>query len=417
MTFAAPLWRGRTLALIGIVVVAINLRTAVAAISPIVTQVRVDVPIDSVALGVLGSVPPVVFALSAVVTPMLARRVGLERLMVVAIGAMVVGHVVRAVSPDFVVLLVGTIVTIAGAGIGNVLLPPLVKRYFPDRVGLLTSIYALLLAFSAAVPAIIATPVADSAGWRFSLGMWSVLAVLAAIPWSGVLVARRRHRVAVVPGDESPELAEPDPQFVGRIWHSKIAWAIAIAFVASSFSVYALFAWLPELLVQTAGVTPTQAGALLALNSIVGAPSAIVLPLLTVRIRRVAVLIWVGVAFFVVAYVGFLVSPGTGTVVWVLFAGAGPLIFPVCLTLINLRTRTQRGSVALSGFAQSIGYVLGGLGPLLFGVLHSLTGGWIAPLILLLVVSMPAAIVAPMLSRPTYVEDELEARYRRRAAS
>ncbi len=296
------------------------------------------------------------------------------------------------------------------------LLPPLVKRYFPDRVGLLTSIYALLLAVSAAVPAVIATPVADSAGWRFSLAVWAAFAVTAAIPWSAALVARRRARVVDVPGDESPELAEPDAEMVGRIWHSKVAWAIAIAFVSSSFSVYALFAWLPELLVQTAGVTPIQAGALLALNSVVGAPSAILLPLLTIRVRRVAVLIWVGVAFFVIAYLGLLFLPASGTVVWVLLAGAGPLIFPVCLTLINLRTRTQRGSVALSGFAQAVGYTLGALGPLLFGVLHSLTGGWVAPLVLLLVVSLAAAVVAPVLSRPTFVEDELDARGRRLAA-
>ncbi len=192
---------------------------------------------------------------------------------------------------------------------------------------------------------------------------------------------------------------------------------MAIAFTVSTFSVYALFAWLPELLVQTAGVTPTQAGALLALNSVVGAPSAILMPLLTIRIRRVAILIWVGVAFLVIAYLGLLLSPGAGTIIWVLLAGAGPLIFPVCLTLINLRSRTQRGSIALSGFAQSVGYFLGALGPLLLGVLHSATGGWVAPLILLIVVSLPAAFVAPILSRPAYVEDEIEASHRRRLAA
>ncbi|MES2170761.1 MAG: MFS transporter, partial [Actinomycetota bacterium] len=210
---------------------------------------------------------------------------------------------------------------------------------------------------------------------------------------------------------------EPDAELVGRIWHSKVAWAVAIAFTVSTFSVYALFAWLPELLVQTAGVTPTQAGALLALNSVVGAPSAILMPLLTIRIRRVAILIWVGVAFLVIAYLGLLLSPGAGTIIWVLLAGAGPLIFPVCLTLINLRSRTQRGSIALSGFAQSVGYFLGALGPLLLGVLHSATGGWVAPLILLIVVSLPAAFVAPILSRPAYVEDEIEASHRRRLAA
>jgi CP family cyanate transporter-like MFS transporter len=410
----APLWRGRALALVGIVLVAVNLRMAVAAISPIITQIRVDIPIDSVAFGVLGSVPPVTFALSAIVTPMLSRRIGLERLMLVAMVAMVLGHLIRAVAPGYGLLLVGTVITIAGAGVGNVLLPPLVKRYFPDRVGLLTSIYALLIAVSAAVPAIVSTPIADSSGWRFSLALWGFFAVAAAIPWSGLVLARRRAMVAERAGDESPELPEPEPHLLGRIWHSKVAWALAITFGTSSFSVYAVFAWLPQLLVQTAGVTPTAAGALLALSSIVGAPSAILLPLLTVRVRRVSILVWAGVGCYAVAYLGLLFFPENVTIVWVVFAGAGPLIFPVCLTLINLRTRTQRGSVALSGFAQSIGYLLAALGPLSVGIVHTLSGGWTAPLVLLLAVALVGVVTAPILSRPVFVEDELESRHRRR---
>ena len=410
LTTRAPLWAGRTMALIGIVLVAINLRTAVSGISPIVAQIRVDVALDSVTLGILGSVPPVVFALSAVFTPLLARRIGLERLMLAAIVAMVAGHLLRSIAGGFPLLIAGTVLTITGAGVGNVLLPPIVKRYFPDRVGLLTSIYALLLAVGAAVPAVIATPVADAAGWRFSLAMWSIFSLVAALPWIGILVERRREHVAVVAGDESPELVEPDADFIGRIWHSKVAWSIALVFATSTLSVYAVFAWLPQLLVQTAGVTPAAAGGLLALNSIVGAPSAILMPILTLRIRRVAILIEVGVAAFVIAYLGLLLLPTTLTWLWVVFLGIGPLMFPVCLTLINLRTRTQRGSVALSGFAQAVGYTLGALGPLLVGVLHSVTGGWAVPLVFLLVVTLAAAIVGPRLSRPTFVEDELAER-------
>ncbi len=410
ITERAPLWHGRALALIGIVLVAINLRTAVSGISPIVAQIQVDVRLDSLSLGILGSVPPVVFALSAVFMPLLSRRIGLERLLLIAIVAMVAGHLMRSLAGGFPALIAGTVLTIAGAGVGNVLLPPIVKRYFPDRVGLLTSIYALLLAVSSAVPAVIATPVADASGWRFSLAIWSIFSAVAAIPWIGILVERRREHIAVVAGDESPELAEPDPDFIGRIWHSKVAWSIALVFATSTLSVYAVFAWLPQLLVQTAGVTPAAAGALLALNSIVGAPNAILMPMLTLRIRRVGILVQIGVAAFVIAYLGLLFFPTTLTWLWVVFLGIGPLMFPVCLTLINLRTRTQRGSVALSGFAQAVGYTLGALGPLLVGVLHSLTGGWVAPLVFLLAVTAVAAVVATRLSRPTFVEDELAAR-------
>jgi CP family cyanate transporter-like MFS transporter len=123
------------------------------------------------------------------------------------------------------------------------------------------------------------------------------------------------------------------------------------------------------------------------------------------------------VGCFAVAYLGLLFSPAHATALWVIFSGAGPLIYPVCLTLINLRTRTERGSVALSGFAQAIGYILAALGPLLVGLVHSISGGWIAPLILLLAVSLIGAFTAPLLSRRLFVEDELESRHRRRLAA
>lgn len=413
----SPLWAGRTMALLGIILVAINLRTAVAGISPIVAQIRVDLPLDTVALGALGSIPPVVFALSAVFTPMLTRRVGLELLMLIAIVTMVIGHIIRAAASGLPMLVVGTVAVIAGAGIGNVLLPPLIKRYFPDRVGLLTSLYAFLIAVGAAVPAVISTPIAVGEGWRFSLALWSVFAATASIPWVAVITERRRERIAVTRGNESPEILEVDAELIGRIWHSRVAWSIAIIFATSTLSVYAVFAWLPLLLTQTAGVTPAGAGALLALDSIIGAPAAIIMPMLTLRIRRVGILIQIGVVAFVFAYLGLLFFPATLTWLWIVLLGTGPLMFPVCLALINLRTRTQRGSVALSGFVQAVGYTLGSLGPLLVGVLHTVTGGWVAPLLFLLACALAAAVVGTKLSRPTFVEDELAARTARVAAA
>jgi CP family cyanate transporter-like MFS transporter len=412
---ARPLWAGRTAVLIGIILVALNLRTAVSAISPIVTQVRVDIPLNAVALGIIGGVAPAAFALSALFTPVIAKRIGLERLLLLAIIAMVLGHLIRAFAAGFPGLLGGSVLAIIGAGIGNVVLPPLVKRYFPDRVGVVTSIYVVLLAVSATIPAAIAIPVADSAGWRFSLALWSGLAVTSAIPWTVVLLQHRRERRALTAADEAPELPEPEAELVGRIWHSRTAWVIAITLASSTFSVYAVFAWLPELLVQTAGVSPATAGGLLALNSIVGAPSAILLPILTIRIRRVSVLVEIGAGFFVLAYLGLLFFPATATWLWVIFIGLGPMLFPICLTLINLRSRTQRGSVALSGFTQSIGYFIGVFGPILVGVLRSATGGWVAPLILLLAVAVMGAIAGTMISRRTFVEDELIARSLRRS--
>ncbi|HEV7950204.1 MAG TPA: MFS transporter, partial [Glaciihabitans sp.] len=204
-----PLWAGRTLALVGILLVALNLRTAVAAISPITANINADVPLSAVGLGTLGALPPIAFALSGLFAPLVARRLGLELSITVAAAAMVAGHIVRGFSDSYTVLLLGSILALAGMGIGNILLPPAVKRYFPDRIGLITTAYATLLAVSTAVPAVLAAPLADAAGWRLSLGMWSVLAATSLVPWLILYLRARRDRAAE-PTDAPIDTAEPE---------------------------------------------------------------------------------------------------------------------------------------------------------------------------------------------------------------
>lgn len=400
-----PLWAGRTAALLGILLVALTLRQAVAAVSPILDDIRVDIPLSSVAIGLLGALPPILFAISGFVTPLVARRLGLERSLVIALIFMVVGHLVRAFAPNYAVLAVGTVLALVGAGLGNVLLPPTVKKYFPDRIGGITSAYAGILSISTAVPALIAAPLASSVGWRFSLGVWAVTAVVALVPWLSLLARHRRESAAEL---ESEAPAEPSATLVGRIWHSRTALAIGITFSVTALNIYAAFAWLPEILVDIAGVTQVQAGALLALCGFVGGPVALVIPLFVTRMRNAGILVFIGVALFIVGYVGLITAPAAATVLWVVLIGVGPLLFPLCLALINLRTRTQEGAVALSGFAQGVGYGLGALGPLVVGLLHDLTGGWTTPLIFLLATVLVGIWSGIALARPRFVEDELE---------
>lgn len=170
------------MALIGIMLVSLNLRTAAVAFSPIIGHIEADIPLNGFRIGIIAAVPAIAFSLSAFFGAAAAKKLGLERLLALSIVFMVIGHLLRAVSGSYLLLLVGTIVSLGAAGIGNVLLPPLVKRYFPDRVGLLTAIYAMLLAVSAALPAALAAPVADAVGWQASIGMWSILAVLSLLP-------------------------------------------------------------------------------------------------------------------------------------------------------------------------------------------------------------------------------------------
>lgn len=164
---ARPLWRGRALALVGIVFVAFSLRSAVASLSPILAEIQADIAVPAWVVGLIGTAPPLCFALFGIVTPALERRFGLERLAIVSMVVVVLGLVGRAFAPDAGLLLLGTAVLFAGVGVGNVVAPPLIKRSFPDRTGLMTGLYSSILAVAAFVPPLVAVPIADAAGWRF----------------------------------------------------------------------------------------------------------------------------------------------------------------------------------------------------------------------------------------------------------
>lgn len=403
-----PLWAGRSVVLVGIVLVSMNLRTAATSLSPIVGDVARNIVLGPVGLGVLGMLPPLMFAAAGIFAPRLARKVGLEAAVVALIVAMIIGFSVRAVSLEYWGLFAGTLLALAAAGAGNILLPPIVKRYFPDRIGLITSLYATAVAVGTALPPFVAYPIAASSSWRVSLAVWAMLAIVSLPPWVAVLVQRRKSLRAMA--DETPELEDPEPELLGRIWHSRVAWAITLVFALTSFQAYALFAWLPQLLIDHVGVDALEAGLLLGAWGLLGMAASFTAPILVARLSNVGWVMHIGAAGFLCGYLGLLVAPGVSPWLWIGLCGVGQLIFPACLALINLRTRTHDGSLALSGFAQAIGYLIAALGPLLVGLLHDLTGGWVASLWLMCGAAVLFVYFGVVLRTPRFVEDELAAR-------
>jgi CP family cyanate transporter-like MFS transporter len=399
-----PLARGRILAFLGIAVVALTMRTAVGALSPVIDHIGADIPLDHIVLAVIGAAPPLIFGLSGVLAPLASRALGLEGALLAATLLAAVGHLLRAVAPNSTVLLLGTVLALLGAGSGNVLLPPIVKRYFPDRIGTMTAVYVTVMSIGATIPPAVAVPVADSAGWRVSLGTWAVVAAIAAVPWIYQAIRHGRH---VENLDTNARGLEAAHAGIGRrVYRSPIAWAMGLLFAGPTMSVYAMFAWLPAMTTEISGVDATQAGLLLSVLALCGLPAALIVPPLAQRLPTITPLLIVALGFFVAGYAGFLIAPAAAPLLWTIFVGSGPLLFPLTLTLINLRTRTQVGAVALSGFVQGLGYVLGALGPLIVGLIHDATGSWTPALWFLLgtmVLLVPAFVV---LRKPRYLEDE-----------
>ncbi|MFT4051063.1 MAG: MFS transporter [Microbacterium sp.] len=398
-----PLWRGRALAFAGIVLVAFSLRSAVAALSPVLAEIRADFDVSAGVVGLIGAAPPVCFAVFGIVTPALERRFGLERLTVASMAVATVAMLARALVGDALVLLLSTAVLFAAVGVGNVVLPPLIKVYFPDRIGTMTGLYSALLAFAAFVPPLVAVPVADAVGWRFSLGMWAVFALAAIVPWAGL---RARASPA-----SAREVAEPAPRVLGRLLRLPLAWALAVTFAATATSVYVCFAWLPVILVDLAGVSHGTAGALLALFGALGMPWSVIVPVVITRWRRVGAIYAIALVAGVLGALGMALAPMSATVLWVALLGVPQSLFPTVLLLVQQRARTREGAVALSGFSQSLGYAVAGIFPLAFAVMHEATGGWEAALVslgILLLLTIPAGIVV---TRTRTIEEEWERRH------
>lgn len=360
---------GRWLVLAGILLAAFNLRTAVTSLTPLLDMLRADLGFGPGVAGVLGMLPTAAFAFFGVSTARIVHRIGLEKTTALAMALAMAGVLVRGWAPGVAALGAASLLALAGMGIGNVVLPPLVKRWFPDRVGTLSAAYITLLQVGTMVPAFVAVPLAQAYGWRVSLAGWALPAALALAPW--LLLSLRQARAHAHGGD----IATTRPPAGASAWRSPLAWALAAMFGMTSLATYSMFTWLPRWFVD-AGLSEVQAGNLLGAYSAIALLPTFLVPMLAPRMRRPDVFVLLAVVCYATGFAGMLLAPLSLPWLWAAALGMAGATFPLGLVLINLRTRTAAGSAALSSFAQGVGYSVACLGPLLFGLLHDWSGGW-----------------------------------------
>lgn len=361
---------GRLTVFAAIVLSAFTLRLAVTSLTPLLGTIGDDLDFGSAVAGVLGMVPTAMFALAGILTPLLARRLSLQVVTLLAMGLATIGLLGRALYGTSTLLLLSAVALI-GMGIGNVVVPPLVKRYFPDRIATMSTLYITVLQTGTMLPPMVAVPLADAAGWRVSLGVWAILSALAVLPWLRVTSRDRRVRRSA----EIPVPASVQTHTTGKARRSPVAWGLAAMFGMTSLNTYAMLTWLPGI-VTDAGYSIAFGGTMVALFAAIGLVSGFAAPTLASRLVNPFPVVLASIACFLVGYTGLLVAPGAATIIWVLLTGLGPTTFPLALTLINLRSRTPGGSAALSGFTQGVGYTVACIGPVAVGAMHSATGGW-----------------------------------------
>ncbi|MFC0313280.1 MFS transporter [Gordonia phosphorivorans] len=388
---------GQALVLTAILVFALSLRAAVTSLTPLLGRISTDLEFGNAAVGVIGMLPTLMFGIAGLVGSGLGRRFGLEAATVGAVIVTAVGTGLRGVATDTWSLIALSAVALFGMGLGNVLIPPLVKRYFPHRIAASSTAYILCVQLGTSVPAALAVPAADAAGWRWALAAWALIPLLALLPW--IEVARRR-RAAIA--------EEPDQTAVDRlpVWRSPIAWGLVFMFGMTSLMTYSLLTWIPAVLAD-AGGDDSLGGAAVAVFAGVGFLATFVAPWLCLRFANPFGFIVVFGACMLGGLAGLYWAPLSGTMAWVLLAGLGVSSFPMSLTLINVRTRTAAGSSSLSGFGQGLGYLIACAGPILFGVLRDASGGWGLPLSMLAVATAVMLAGGFVVCRPRFLEDSL----------
>ena len=363
-----------------IVAVALNQRPAVVAVAPVLGDIRAETGLSSAMVGLLTTLPVLCFGAFAPAAPRLARRIGLETAVALSLVLLAAGIALRLLTP-VALLFAGSLVAGAAIAFANVLLPAYVKREF-ERPGAVMGLYSASLNIGAAAGAALTVPLATAFGidWRTALGLWLILAVAALALWLPVAGTGRAHRTSdPMPSDQGSWVLLRQP----------LARQVTAYLGLQSVQFYSVSAWLPTILAD-AGVPVAQGGLLLGLANIIGAGGALLAPAQAGRMRNQRPLLLAVTASYVVGLGGLLLSPATGTLIWVgafgLAQGSG---FALALTLIVLRSPSPLVAARLGGVAQCLGYLLAALGPLLLGALHDLTDGWTWPVALLLVALAP----------------------------
>ncbi len=371
----SPEQNRKILLIAAIALISLNLRPAIAGVGPLIHEIRLDTGLSNTLLGMLTTVPVLAFGIFSILTPFFTRRLGSEGTMSLALILLMTGILMR-VYPGHAPLFLGTALLGIGIALGNVLLPGLVKRSFPNRYGLVTGIYSAMLGTGAALASGISVPLSEGAGfgWRWSLGSWAFVAFAALLLW----MPQMKKNLPVI----------AKRSFKSSLKHlgtSQMALNVAIFMGLQSFTFYIIIAWLPEILIER-GMTSGLAGWMLALAQGSGVAGTFLMPAWAARRQRQRLPVAILIGIELVSLTGLIFAQSTLPIaLWAGLLGfslGGS--FGMALLFIVLRTRDTETANELSGMAQSLGYSIAAFGPALFGALHDLANTWTLPIVLLI---------------------------------
>ena len=384
--------------LIGVIFIASTLRSPLTSVGPLISSIRDSLAISNVLAGFLTTIPLLAFALISPFAPKIARRFGMELTLFASLILLTAGILIRSLgtTPN---LLIGTFLLGLAIAFGNVLLPSLIKLNFPLHMGLITGIYSVAMNLSAAIAVGVSAPLAHNTqfGWKGALGIWALLTFIALLVWLPQLKNKKSPGSLEVPLEKAK---------APSLWRPPLAWSVTFFMGFQSLIFYTTSAWMPEVL-KTQGISADSAGWMVSLLQFSQLPMTFIVPILAGKVKDQR---WIvaGVALlYLLGYGGIMTGTTALVPLWMILIGiAGGAAFGLSMMFFSLRTRTPHEAADLSGMAQSFGYSLAAIGPVLFGLLHDFTSGWTVPMLIIIIASLIVLLSGMKAGKNTFVTPE-----------
>lgn len=390
--------RNSIFVMLGILFLSLNLRGPFTSLAPVLSQVMEGLSLNSSAAGFLTALPLLTFALFSPLVTKISQRIGLEPSLLLALVLITTGITLRSFGA-IPTLYIGTVMIGLGIAIGNVLLPVVVKISFPTRIATVTSLYIFTMGIGSTLGSSLMVPLSELTlltltGWQLALLMNLVFPILALMIWLPKITKRSSSK--------SAKQNEENPVPMKKMIKSGVAWQVTLALGLNSFTFYSLAGWLPQIL-NDLGYSEIDAGYIygfLQFSTMV--PGLLLLPFLG-KSNNQRLLITLCTSSVFIGLIGLLYLPDFA-IFWVgLFGLANCSTFIIALSFVGLRTSNSSQAASLSGMAQGIGYALAATGPTLVGKLHSQTGSWSSPILLIAGVAFACTIFAALAARDTKV--------------
>ncbi|KRG08489.1 CynX/NimT family MFS transporter [Staphylococcus sp. NAM3COL9] len=374
---------------IGILLVGANLRAPITSIGVALPDIKTDLAMSNSAVSVITVVPLLAFSVISLFAARTSNKIGLEKTIFLALCLIFIGVLVRSIT-DISWLYIGTVLIGIGIGFGNVLAPAMIKAKFPLHIGIMTGYYTVVMNVFGGLSSYGTAPLVKAFNYNIAISVIGIVTLITIIIWSFQLKGTQETATAL-------------PRKSINVWKSPLAWQITILMGGQSLIFYSLINWMPAYLSHS-GMSINEAGAYLSIMQIAIIPFTFITPIFATKMKSQFLLTFITGICFIVGVTIMLIVPHLAIISTILIGIAGGLAFGLVNTFFSLRTEHIQTSAKLSGMAQAVGYLVAAIGPLLFGILHDMTGKWTSSLSILLITAIVITLFGSQAGRNRTIE-------------